>query len=321
MSSKIFRIVESTEPSSSGFESKTLVIIAIVFGFFFLVFLVLIIYSIFYRDRLLTELQSSDIVSIKTLDHQIPRCSWIDMVKTNRAKKQIKLLCSHRQKEIDELSGKNILNTIFSRYNKNIIDYYPIKGLHKAATTLDYLKNSKKTIEKHIQKSIGLVARFKMFASSLKQYKFDNILIHSNFHISAILFEHCCHPKIGDDIVTFKEGNKAVVHHKMCDKAYTKIKENENMLFCQWQMGTLYQYKMVVSLPNTKGELAKLLTYMTQYEGYILSVSYGREKHSYRQFCDIEFEINNGNIDYVRQLIEKKAKVIDFFSKKDAYNK
>lgn len=273
------------------------------------------------KKPLLTELHSSDIVSIKTLDHTIPRCSWLDMVKTSRARKQIKLLCSHRQKEIDEQSGKNILNTIFSRYNKNIVEYYPVKGLHKVATTVDYLKNAKKVIEKDIQKTVSFVTRFKMFASNLKQYKFDNILIHSNFNINSVLFEHCCHPKIGDDIVAFKEGNKAVIHHKMCDKAYTQIKDSQEMLFCEWQMGTFYQYKMVVSLPNTRGELGKLLTHMSQYEGYILSISYGREKHSYRQYCDIEFEINNANIENVRQLVEKKAKVIDFFSKKDAYNK
>ncbi len=78
---------------------------------------------------------------------------------------------------------------------------------------------------------------------------------------------------------------------------------------------------MVVSLPNTKGELARLLTYMSQYEGYILSVDYGREKHSYRQYCDIEFEINISNVEEVRKIIEKKVKVIEFFSKRDAYNK
>mgnify|MGYP006957813371 CR=1 FL=1 len=42
------------------------------------------------------------------------------MVKTSRAKKQLKLLCTHRQKEIDELSGKNIINTVFSRYYDDI---------------------------------------------------------------------------------------------------------------------------------------------------------------------------------------------------------
>ena len=39
------------------------------------------------------------------------------------------------------------------------------------------------------------------------------------------------------------------------------------------------------------------------------------------QYCDIEFEMNNSNVDQVRKIIEKKAKVIEFFSKKDAYNK
>ncbi|XPV54358.1 MAG: hypothetical protein ACNI3H_05100 [Halarcobacter ebronensis] len=95
-----------------------------------------------------------------------------------------------------------------------------------------------------------------------------------------------------------------------------KIKTNDEMLFCKWTKDTLYPYRMVVSLPNTKGELAKLLMYMTQFEGYILSVDYGREKHSYRQYCDIDFEINNSNVEEVRKLIEQKAKVIEFFSKK-----
>ena len=58
---------------------------------------------------------------------------------------------------------------------------------------------------------------------------------------------------------------------------------------------------------------------MAQYEIYILSIEYGREKHSYVQYCDIEFEINNGNLDQVKRLIERKVKVLDFFSKKDAY--
>ncbi len=147
------------------------------------------------------------------------------------------------------------------------------------------------------------------------------MIIYSNFSINSVSFDHCCHPKFADEIVAFKEANKAVIHHKMCDKAYKKIMSNDEMLYCKWTKDTLYQYKMVVSLPNTKGELARLLSYMSQYEGYILSVEYGREKHSYRQYCDIEFELNNSNIDEVRKIIEKKAKVIEFFSKKDAYNK
>jgi GTP pyrophosphokinase len=273
------------------------------------------------KRPLLTELKSSDIVSIKTVDYAIPRCSWLDMVKTNRAKKQIRFLCSQRLKEIDELSGRNIVNTVFSAYEKNITSIMKIDSLQKIPQILDYFKHVKHQIEKKIIKERGFVARFKIYTSKIKRFKFDNMLIYSNFSINSVSFDHCCHPKFADEIVAFKEGNKAVIHHKMCDKAYKKIMSNDEMLFCKWTKDTLYQYKMVVSLPNTKGELARLLMYMSQYEGYILAVEYGREKHSYRQYCDIEFELNIANVEEVRRLIEKKVKVIEFHSKKDAYNK
>jgi len=273
------------------------------------------------KKPLLTELKSSDIVSIKTVDYPIPRCSWADMVKTTRAKKQIKFLCSQRLREIDELTGRNILNTLFSKYFDNITSLVKSESLQKVPQNLDYFKHLKHEIEKKIIEKQGFVARFKMYTSKIKKFKFDNLILYSNFSINSVSFDHCCHPKFADEIVAFKEGNKTVIHHKMCDKAYKKIMSNEQMLFCKWTKDTLYHYKMVVSLPNTRGELAKLLSYMSQFEGYILSVDYGREKHSYRQYCDIEFEVNKSNIDEVRKLIEKKAKVIEFFSKKDAYTK
>ncbi len=273
------------------------------------------------KKPLLTELHSSDIVVIKTGEHPIARCSWIDMVKTNRAKKQIRLLCSQRLKEIDELSGRNIINTVFSKSFNDVCSIYNVESLQKIPHILDYFKHVKYQIEQKVIKEQGFVARFKIYTSKIKKHIFDNMIIYSNFSINSVSFDHCCHPKFADEIVAFKEGNKAIIHHKMCDKAYKKIMSKEQMLYCKWTKDTLYEYKMVVSLPNTKGELAKLLYYMSQYEGYILSVEYGREKHSYRQYCDIEFEINISNIEEVKKIIEKQAKVIEFFSKKDAYTK
>ena len=273
------------------------------------------------RKPLLTELKSSDIVSINTTDHSIPRCSWIDMVKTNRAKKQIKILCAHREREINELSGKNIINTIFYKYKPNILKDHEIEHISKVPLVLDFLKNVKKTIYKETSNKLNFMARLKVPNSKLKESKFENLLIYSNHSIASISFEHCCHPKFGDEIVAFKEGNRAIVHHKMCDKAYKKIKSERHMLFCKWIDSELYQYKMVVSFPNTKGELAKFLAYMSQYDGFILSVDYGREIHSYVQYCNIEFEINIKDKDKVRKLVEKQVKVIEFYSKKDAYNK
>lgn len=273
------------------------------------------------KKPLLTELKSTDIVSIELGNETIVRCSWIDMVKTSRAKKQIKFLCTHRHKEIDELAGRNIINTIFSRYSDDITKTYPIESPYKIPLKLDFLKHTKQLIEKNIINDKGLMSRFKILTSKIKEYKFDNVLIYSNFSISSVSFDHCCHPKFGDDIVAFKSANEAIIHHKMCDKAYDKIKINQQMLFCKWTKNTVYQYKMVISIPNTKGELAKVLTYMAENEFYILGVEFGRQAHSYIQYCYIEFEINKSNIDEVRKIIERKVKVIEFYSKKDAYNK
>lgn len=273
------------------------------------------------KKPLLTVLKSTDIVQIEICDEPIVRCSWIDMVRTSRAKKQIKLMCTHRQKEIDELSGKNIINTVFSRYYEDVTKLYHIDSMYKIPTVLDFFKHSKQIIEKNIIRDTGLMTRFKILTSKIKEYRFDNMLIYSNFSISSVSFDHCCHPKFGDDIVAFKNGNEAIIHHKMCDKAYDKIKANQQMLFCKWTKDSVYQYKMVISIPNTKGELAKVLTYMAENDFYILGIEFGRQKHSYIQYCDIEFEINRSNIDEVKKIIEKKVKIIEFFSKKDAYNK
>ena len=273
------------------------------------------------KKPLLTELKSTDIVSIELGDEIIVRCSWMEMVKTSRAKKQIKFLCTHRQKEIDELSGKNIINTVFSRYSDDITEIYTIESPHKIPQILDFFKYTKQIIEKKIISHKGLMTRFKILTSKIKEYKFDNVLINSNFSISSVSFDHCCHPKFGDDIVAFRSGNEAIIHHKMCDKAYDKIKTNQQMLFCKWTIDTVYQYKMVISIPNTKGELAKVLTYLAENEFYILGVDFGRQKHSYIQYCDIEFEINTSSIEEVKKIIERKVKVIELFSKKDAYNK
>ncbi len=271
------------------------------------------------KKPLLTELRSSDVIEIITGDISIPRCSWIEMLKTSKAIKSIKMLCASRIKEIDYLTGKNILNTIFSRYTKNILKDRKFEGLHKIPKTLDYAKHIKRTIEKDIRKNDGLVARLKVQSLNLKLYKFDNLMVNSNFNINHVEFDHCCHPKFGDDIVAFREGSNVIVHHKMCDRAYEMIKNEKQMVYCTWAKNKSYEYKMVISIPSTKGELAKLLTYMSKLNCYILSIEYGKDKYSLVQYCDIEFEINEKDKQKVRSLIERKVKVIEFFSTNDAY--
>ena len=72
---------------------------------------------------------------------------------------------------------------------------------------------------------------------------------------------------------------------------------------------------------KTKSKLAKVLAYLSKSNFYIITCNFVRQKHSYIQYCDIEFEINKSKIEEVRKIVERKVKVIEFYSKKDAYNK
>ncbi|MEA2050890.1 MAG: RelA/SpoT family protein [Campylobacterota bacterium] len=275
------------------------------------------------KKPLLTPLKSGDIISIKTHNHIIPRCSWSDMLQTTKAKKSIKILCHNRLKHIDSMSSQNIINTIFSRYKDHIIDElveFKTSNLSKILYNLDHLKHTKKTIENYIRKKEGLIARIKVQSLTLKKIQFDNVVVYSNFSINSVSFDHCCHPKFGDDIVAFKDGKDVIIHHKMCETAYKKMKKNQQMLYCEWQKDKFYRYKMVVSIPSTRGELAKLLTYLSvDHEATILALDYGKDQYSQNQYCTVDFEIKNDNKEDVRTFCEQKTKVIEFYLAQDAY--
>jgi len=275
------------------------------------------------KKPLLSQLKSGDIVSIITSSHMIPRCTWQDMVITTKAKKSIKVLCHSRLNYIDELSSKNIINTIFSRYKESMMDdisFIELKNIKKIVYNLDHLKQIKHKILKHIRFTDGFIARLKVQGLTLKKIKFDNVLVYSNFSISSVSFDHCCHPKLGDDIVALKEKKDVIIHHKMCETAYSKIKQKNQMLYCDWVKDKFYKYKMVVSLPNIRGELARLLTYLSvDHEATIHLVEYGKDIYAQNQYCTIDFEIKNDDKEKVKLFIGQKVKIIEFYLSIDAY--
>jgi GTP pyrophosphokinase len=271
------------------------------------------------KKPLLTELKSGDIITIEKGEQLITRCSWYNIVKTTKAKKSIKHLCQNRQKQIDVLNGTNIVNTIFSKHQKKILDTYSQPRIEKTVYNLDHLKNIKKMIEKKYKNEKGILSRLTSRSIKLKEYKFENMIFYSNFVISSVSMDHCCHPKLNDDIVAFKEGKEVIVHHKMCDHAYSLMNEGKEMIYCKWSDDKHYTYKMVVSLQNKRGELARLLTHLSKYEATILFIEYGKDKHSHTQYCTIDFEVQSNDIERLKKIVNQKAKVIEFYSSHDAF--
>jgi len=268
---------------------------------------------------LLTQLLNGDIVSISLSQKNIARCSWIDMVKTSRAKKSIKIMCSNKNRKLDITNGENIIKTIFRKYNNISFETINKQQFQHIPKNLQLLKSIKNSIAKEYIKHLSLVAKLKLEKIALKPHSFDNIVLYSNFKLKSLSFDHCCHPKIGDDIVAIGDGDRNItVHHKMCDKA---IKEGKRcyMFFVEWAKEKLFGYSVKLAIPNTKGELASVLTYLSNLGANILYIAYGKDKNSQTQYCDLEFEVDMSNKTKLRQLLEQKMKIIEFLSSEDAY--
>ncbi|SFV56478.1 GTP pyrophosphokinase, (p)ppGpp synthetase II / Guanosine-3',5'-bis(diphosphate) 3'-pyrophosphohydrolase [hydrothermal vent metagenome] len=274
------------------------------------------------RVSLLTELHNGDIVKIKTSKENKVRCSWIDAVKTSKAKSNMKYLCNARLKEINSEVGKNILSTAmnlnYSRVNEWIA-LHQCQNIDNLATDADRLKE---VINRYIQ-DIAKNSRFKSFLSrhrfKLKKYLINGIEIYSAYHVSKVVFDYCCHPKYGDEIVGFYDKGVVHIHHKMCQEASKKIAAHQKMVLVKWEKKNLYNYKVIVSLQNKKGALAEFLTYLAKLDINIASIEFSEGSEGYYRYCELLFESGEADLNELRGKIEQKFKVIHMIRTDDAY--
>ncbi|HHD77771.1 MAG TPA: bifunctional (p)ppGpp synthetase/guanosine-3',5'-bis(diphosphate) 3'-pyrophosphohydrolase, partial [Campylobacteraceae bacterium] len=96
------------------------------------------------RAPLLTELRNGDIVRIELSSEPILRCSWINQVKTAKAKNAMRINCNHKRKELDKQTAVNILLGIFNLKYETLQPYLEAidacKNIHKAASDVQYLQ-------------------------------------------------------------------------------------------------------------------------------------------------------------------------------------
>ncbi|MCL9822998.1 RelA/SpoT family protein [Helicobacter colisuis] len=275
------------------------------------------------KTSLLTTLKSGDIVKIITAKETILRCSWMDAVKTSRAKNQIRINCASRIKEIERKSAINIIATIFDKGAEEIEEFTKESGLdesiHKATTDIAFLKDIKNRIKNYYKQKAGFLTQIKIRILKLKELHFDNLVIQTNHNINQAVFDYCCHPKFGDGIIAFKNGSKAFVHHKLCDRAYLEIQKGVKMLYVNWLGDRLQTYKLIVALENQKGVLANFLQFLAKCDINVLGVELGSQKSTYATHCEVRFESHIADVKELKNLFGNHYKIIDVYALKDAY--
>jgi RelA/SpoT family (p)ppGpp synthetase len=278
------------------------------------------------KASLLSILKNGDIVKILKDDKPHLHCSWLDTVKTSKAKEGIRSSCRARIKETDTLSAYNILSTLFSQENTaikeliNSMDHND--SIYKLPVQLDYYKD---TIYKVADYMGAKEVRF--WELLKKGYKkpyikeLEHFMFFTNKPIDGVEFDYCCHPKVGDQIVAFYKGSKAIIHHKLCKKAYAKILEGQKMIYVSWTGSKHSRYRLTISLQNQKGILADLLAKLSTLDLNILSIELGIRNSEQAEFCQIEVESNESNKQELAEKISQTFKLIEIISLDDAYNK
>ncbi len=277
------------------------------------------------KSSLLTILKNGDIVNILTDAESKMHCSWIETVKTSKAKEGIRSRCRQRLKETDEISAYNILAMLFDDTAKEmkavVLELGLVHGIYKLPVSIDYYKDVINRIADYQGKKL---IRFwelmkkgykKPFLKEIEYFKF-----YINRPIDAVEFDYCCHPKVGDKIVAFYKDNKAIIHHKLCSKAYQKIQDGELMVFVAWKSNQLSRYRLIVSLQNQKGALADLLVKLTALDINVSSIELGISSSESAEYCRIEIESAESKKNILQEQISQKIKLIDIMSLDDAYS-
>jgi len=274
------------------------------------------------QASLLTELKNGDLVKIITAEYPIYHCTWIDAVKTSRAKSHMKMRCNQRRKEIDRKSSINVLSATFSISAKEVEKWIKEEKIESQIYRVVREVSFYKEIIHRFIDSKKVRSKFLLFLQRqhrrLKEYNFENFIVYSADFVGGIEFDYCCHPKRDDPIVAFKIGSKAVVHHKFCEKAYGLIKDQTPMLYIEWSDSKMLGFRLLVTLKDEKGALAKFLLFLAKIDLNIISIKLG-DRSTQSNVCEVIFETKSHEQNHLKELLEKKFKLIEFVSLTDAY--
>jgi GTP diphosphokinase / guanosine-3',5'-bis(diphosphate) 3'-diphosphatase len=277
------------------------------------------------KTSLLTELQNGDIVRIITSKEDITRCSWMDAVKTSRAKSNMKALCNAKIKYIDTLTSLNIVATVMDLNSSRVEEWFKKHNCNEKRLKISTDKNHLKEVVSKYITELSENKRFTRFLTrrrfKFKNYRFSGVKVITNKSVNGLVFDYCCHPKISDPVIGILDNAKVHVHHKLCENAFEQIQKNVPMVFVQWENANIYHYRIIVSLQSEKGALAKFLTYLAKLDIHIVSIELGKEKVEYTRYCEIEFHSTEANIYYLQGKIEKIVKLISIIRTDDAYRR
>lgn len=276
------------------------------------------------RVPLLAELKNGDFVKIVTDETPRYRCSWLNNVKTGKAKAAIRGFCKQKIKDINNFVAISILSASFNTKKRNILKWLENENLGKKAFRVAndsiFFKDVVNALKKYPKQNVAFGLNFGN-KYEIKKQKFDNIVVYSNYKVSDVEFDYCCNPKRGDDIIGFRNGHSVIVHHKLCERASKLMQSGKEMIFVKWTRNAPLRYKIILSLENKRGSLATFLAFLSKMQIDLVTITLKESYDKQADFFELTIEVNeNLDLNDIREKIKDKYKIVEFISLKDAYS-
>ncbi|MCE3036350.1 RelA/SpoT family protein [Helicobacter sp. faydin-H20] len=276
------------------------------------------------KASLLQVLKSGDIVRIITSKTALPKYAWIDEVKTSRAKSRLKTQRQNRIRDIEKKSAINILAGIFNKRPRTFERFLSIKGiatqgLWKVMRDKNFFYETIFTIKQILMKNSGFFARLRLNIIKVKSLRLERFIAYTTKNVQEAIYDCCCHPKYGDEILGVYVNQSVVVHHRLCEKLYEEITKESPMVFVEWIQDALPSFKVVAALEDKKGSIVRFLHTFSENHCNIIGLNYMAYKNQFSVNCEVIFEIDKKEVKNIKDILLNQYKIVEFKSMQDAY--
>jgi len=275
------------------------------------------------------ELKSGDQVEIITSNAQKPKLSWLDIVKTARAKSKIKTILKEEQKQIAK-EGKEVLQrklkhlkiTLNEKTINELVSYFKLK------TSLDlFYRFGNGSIDNQQLKNFVSQrsnAFYSFFKSKIKRskkglpehkndeitHKYDLLVFGKDEEKLDYKLAQCCNPIPGDNVfgfITVSDGIK--VHKRNCPNAISMQSQYAyRIIKAKWMDSTQQEHKVLLKLNGIDNvglvnEVTRIISNSMHVNIHNLNIS------SDNGMFEGKIAVGIKNNDQLKKLIERLKKV------------
>ena len=252
-----------------------------------------------------SELQNGDVIEIETASSSSPNPAWLSFVQTGRARSKIRNHLKLMQDDQSRVLGEKMLRQALRaegiaqlpedgedhallwekvlRFtgNKTRDDLMADIGLGKRIASMVAKKTTALLIELGSRPDMLMITR-ERFAQPHGEVISQGVLTLDGSEGATVQYAHCCSPIPGDKIVGYLgRGEGLAVHTDECPTGRRLLlRDKERFLQVEWadEPTRAFESKVLVTVDNGKGILAKVAAALTSAEADITHVEMGSDR-------------------------------------------